>query len=172
MKSQLTNENSEYILPRNILHSSPWRSMFIYLKMSMLARMLPVTSPWLESDSTTDENLKKTILKDERNMIVFGPSNVGKTCLLFQAGVSLAVEELIVIFVSPQPLTKMPLTIHGLHSPSATVLQSVKFVECLQHSANDSKSFCFQTGMSKTNSLHLILCKIVASFSTDFETYK
>ncbi|XP_050394878.2 ATPase SWSAP1 [Patella vulgata] len=96
--------------------------------MSLLARMLPIVSPWLQTDPVTNEFIQQKILTDERNMVMFGGQKTGKTSLLFQTALSFAGEELTVMFISPQPLAKLPLTVHGLLDPNAAILKSVKFV--------------------------------------------
>ncbi|XP_067674443.1 uncharacterized protein [Haliotis asinina] len=93
-----------------------------------LFRMFPMTSPWMTPTHSDLDLIKKMAQDKLSGVIVTGPSAVGKTSLLFQCAVTHATENLTVSFICRQPLSRLPLPVHGMPTPEPSVLQSVKFL--------------------------------------------
>ncbi|XP_041353968.1 ATPase SWSAP1-like [Gigantopelta aegis] len=95
--------------------------------MSTLVHMLPLISPWWSSAENLSD-LGRVLLEDKRPVVLIGNKGSGKTSMLFQSAVTYASEGGTVVFICHQPLSQIPLTVHGMPSPDPSVLQSVRFL--------------------------------------------
>lgn len=99
--------------------------------MASLVHMFPLTSPWCKEQDSSSKHIPKLIESLNAHTfpcIIFGENQIGKTTLLFQAAVSYANKDVSVLYICHQPLTKMPLGVHGMPHPDAQVLRNVKFI--------------------------------------------
>ncbi|XP_052244327.1 uncharacterized protein LOC127853670 isoform X1 [Dreissena polymorpha] len=101
--------------------------------MAALLYCLPLTSPWLQAEENGEQvrvNECLRLLKDDRTpLVIMGEQNCGKTVLLFQAGVAYANQDYHVTAISRSPLSRMPLSVHGMIRPEAAgMLQTLTFL--------------------------------------------
>lgn len=91
--------------------------------MAGLLYCLPLTSTWLQTESSDEQSTLNTFLRQLSEeccpVVLCGDTKCGKTVMLFEAAVGYASQNLHVTYISRQPLTQMPLPVHGMIRPEA-----------------------------------------------------
>lgn len=100
--------------------------------MTSLFYCLPLTSPWLQAADKNQPALSQCLnkLNEETSpLVLYGDAFCGKTVLLFQAAVAYASQDYHVTFISRQPLSRMPYSVHGMIRPeTAGLLSTLTFL--------------------------------------------
>ncbi|KAL4232700.1 hypothetical protein ACF0H5_007388 [Mactra antiquata] len=97
--------------------------------MTGLLFCLPLQSPWLQADDSSLNDGLKHLDKDKSPLVFVGDEDCGKTVFLFQAAIAFASKDYHVTCISRCPLTRMPLSIHGMTRPeSAGQLKTLTFM--------------------------------------------